>query len=57
MLRAFPDAPQLPAGYGLMVLVALVPPLWHRHMDPRARAWRARLAEEPVAVEEAALVA
>lgn len=28
-------APQLPAGYGTMILLALVPPLWRRIMDPR----------------------
>lgn len=28
-------APQLPAGYGSMLLLALVPPLWRRVMDPR----------------------
>ena len=30
-----PDAPQLPAGYAAMVLLAWVPPLWRRIMDPR----------------------
>lgn len=29
------EAPQLPAGYGAMFLLALVPPLWFRVMDPR----------------------
>ncbi len=28
-------APQLPGGYGAMVLLALVPPLWRRVIDPR----------------------
>lgn len=40
-LRAESRAPQLPAGYGSMLLLALVPPLWHRVMDPRVEAWRA----------------
>lgn len=31
-------APQLPAGYGAMFLLALVPPLWFRVMDPRVDA-------------------
>lgn len=31
-------APRLPAGYGTMILVALVPPLWRRIMDPRVPA-------------------
>ena len=29
------QAPQLPAGYGAMLLLALLPPLWFRAMDPR----------------------
>lgn len=42
--RAYPTlqnvnhAPQLPAGYPAMVLVALVPPLWFRLMNPRVAA-------------------
>jgi alkane 1-monooxygenase len=35
-LRTVPGAPQLPAGYPTMVLLALVPPLWFAVMDPRA---------------------
>jgi alkane 1-monooxygenase len=31
-------APQLPAGYGAMFLLALVPPLWFRVMNPRVAA-------------------
>ncbi|MFZ1468214.1 MAG: alkane 1-monooxygenase [Paracoccaceae bacterium] len=34
------DAPQLPYGYPVMTLAALVPPLWRRVMNPRVRAWR-----------------
>lgn len=33
------EAPQLPSGYAAMLLVALVPPLWFRIMDPRVDAW------------------
>ena len=33
-LRTFPDAPQLPYGYGVMYLLAYVPPLYRRVMDP-----------------------
>jgi len=29
------EAPQLPGGYGTMLLLALCPPLWRRVMDPR----------------------
>lgn len=34
-LRSVPGAPQLPAGYPAMVVVAFLPPLWFRLMDPR----------------------
>lgn len=37
-LRTVPDAPQLPAGYPAMVLLALLPPLWFAVMDPRVPA-------------------
>ncbi len=37
-LRHFDDVPQLPSGYATMVLVALVPPLWFRVMNPRVLA-------------------
>ncbi|WEN15504.1 alkane 1-monooxygenase [Rhodanobacter sp. AS-Z3] len=32
------DSPQLPAGYASMFVLALLPPLWRRVMDPRVRA-------------------
>lgn len=38
ILRHVEGAPQLPAGYAAMILLALVPPLWRRVMDPRAAA-------------------
>ncbi|MFD4295063.1 alkane 1-monooxygenase [Rhodococcus sp. NPDC058532] len=34
-LRSMPDAPQLPAGYAVLIVLAFVPPLWRRVMDPR----------------------
>lgn len=37
-LHAVEDSPQLPASYPTMMLLALVPPLWHRVMDPLAAA-------------------
>ena len=37
-LRSVAGAPQLPAGYPTMVLLALWPPLWFRVMDPRVAA-------------------
>jgi alkane 1-monooxygenase len=37
-LRSVSGAPQLPAGYPAMVMLALLPPLWSRVMDPRVAA-------------------
>lgn len=34
-LRHFAESPQLPSGYGLMLILALVPPIWRRVMDKR----------------------
>lgn len=36
------EAPQLPSGYPMMTLVAMIPPLWRRRMNPRVREWRRR---------------
>ncbi|MEM9475506.1 MAG: alkane 1-monooxygenase [Pseudomonadota bacterium] len=33
-------APELPYGYPVMTLAALIPPIWRRIMNPRVRAWR-----------------
>jgi alkane 1-monooxygenase len=34
------EAPQLPYGYPVMTMIAMMPPLWKRVMNPRVRAWR-----------------
>lgn len=48
LLQTYPadTAPILPFGYGVMTLLALVPPLWRRVMDPRVRRWRAMFYPE-----------
>lgn len=35
------EAPQLPFGYPVMTVAAMIPPLWLRVMNPRVRRWRA----------------
>ena len=40
VLRHFDESPQLPHGYALMILIATLPPLWFRVMDPRLDAWK-----------------
>ncbi len=34
-LRHFPEAPQLPTGYMGMFIIAYIPPLWRKIMDPK----------------------
>ncbi len=41
ILRHHAHAPQLPAGYATMFLIALAPPLWRRVMDERVERLRA----------------
>ncbi|MCM0612912.1 hypothetical protein KFJ24_10565 [Marinobacter sediminum] len=38
-LRHYDYAPQLPTGYAGMYVLALIPPLWFRVMNPRVRAY------------------
>ena len=40
VLRHHADSPQLPGGYSAMFVLALVPPLWRRVIDPRVDAFR-----------------
>ncbi len=37
-LRHFDDSPQLPSGYASMMMLAYIPPLWFRVMNPRVKA-------------------
>ncbi|MGR3525107.1 MAG: fatty acid desaturase, partial [Paracoccaceae bacterium] len=34
------EAPQLPYGYPLMTMAAMMPPVWRRVMNPRVQRWR-----------------
>ena len=38
-LRDFEDLPRLPSGYPGMFVLASIPPLWFRVMNPKALAW------------------
>lgn len=40
------DAPQLPYGYPVMTVAAMIPPLWRRIMNPRVRRWRQKYYPE-----------
>lgn len=40
------DAPQLPYGYPIMTMAAMIPPVWLRIMNPKVRAWRKKYYPE-----------
>ncbi len=40
------EAPQLPYGYPVMTIAAMIPPLWRRIMNPRVRKWRGKYYPE-----------
>lgn len=40
-LRAVEDTPHLPFGFAGSILLALIPPLWRRVMDPKVAYWMA----------------
>ncbi|MFY9210113.1 MAG: alkane 1-monooxygenase [Aestuariivita sp.] len=40
------DAPQLPYGYPIMTIAAMIPPIWRRMMNPRVKQWRMRYYPE-----------
>lgn len=48
LLQTYPEdeAPMLPLGYPAMGVLAMIPPLWRRRMNPRVRAWRKRFYPE-----------
>jgi alkane 1-monooxygenase len=55
-LRHHDGAPQLPTGYAGMVILALLPPLWFRVMDPRVEAWNGR-TDPPEPASDAVMAA
>lgn len=52
VLRHFDEAPQLPFGYSLMILISYIPPLWFALMNPRLDQWKAR-AYQPEEIQAA----
>jgi hypothetical protein len=43
-LKPFPDAPMMINGYLTTIVVALIPPLWHKLMTPKVQAWDKKYA-------------
>jgi alkane 1-monooxygenase len=53
LLRHRDESPQLPTGYPGMVLVAMVPPLWFRIMNPRVAQLRCGHPDPPAVAQGA----
>ncbi len=45
ILRHYDASPQLPAGYPVMILLALVPPLWFWVMDSKISDWQQQFSD------------
>jgi len=45
-LRPYTDAPKMIGGYLTTIIVALIPPLWHKLMTPKVLAWDREFATE-----------
>lgn len=43
VLKHYDQSPQLPFGYPTMILIALIPPLWFRIMNPRLSEWEGKV--------------
>ena len=42
-LNHYDESPQLPFGYPTMIMIALVPPLWFKLMNPRLYNWKEKV--------------
>ena len=54
-LKPYPEAPMMISGYLTTIVVALIPPLWHKLMIPKVLEWGQKYAtaEELELVREA----
>lgn len=45
-LRPFPEAPMMISGYLTTIVVAMIPPLWHKLMTPKVQEWDRNYASD-----------
>lgn len=43
VLKHYEESPQLPSGYPAMILMASVPPLWFKWMNPKLKEWEEKV--------------
>ncbi len=49
VLNHYDYSPQLPFGYPTMIIIALIPPLWFKMMNPRLEEWEGKIYNQPMA--------
>lgn len=54
-LKPFQESPTMVSGYLTTIVIAMIPPLWHRLMTPKVREWDKKYASdgEKILVQEA----
>ncbi|MFY0592730.1 alkane 1-monooxygenase [Roseivirga sp.] len=45
VLKHYEESPQLPSGYPAMILLATIPPLWFKLMNPKLSNWKKKVDE------------
>ena len=43
VLKHYDESPQLPSGYPAMILMAAIPPLWFKRMNPKLKDWEEKV--------------
>lgn len=49
VLNHYDQSPQLPYGYPTMIIIALLPPLWFKMMNPRLEEWEGKIYNQALA--------
>lgn len=49
VLNHYHQSPQLPFGYPTMIIIALIPPLWFKMMNPRLKEWEGKVYHQAMA--------
>lgn len=52
VLNHYDESPQLPHGYPTMIMIALVPPLWFKVMNPLLETWKKTTHDSKGAIQE-----
>lgn len=51
VLDHYDESPQLPFGYPTMIMIALLPPLWFKMMNPRLGKWEEKISTTNLSID------